>query len=514
MVKKTTKIVERKTFIKGKFKGKYWSDYKTTSISQENLVSGKINLKEGTIYGTSSTMEAEYENCHDPIDEFGSFFQSVKIEKIDSSQEYDFYEIHLHNPKISNVKLSLIQNNGDETFGSIEFDVLGYILIKEVEEVWVEEPKITASNQARRRWGAPKRPVNRSKVKKGWSFYDSKYFDFGLYITIGILAVVVLAFLKKMGNAGIGILALIIIRYLIVTKTPRINNVINSFFKSIATFLVPYISGILLFVIGLGIFQLFTNQTQTSKKKISLSEDREKTSFQYDSLTKDTMIIHHRIWRDYNYNQREMDIKLLKSDFKFVKNSRKNIRVPYSENSFWGNLYSSLEHITIGKLDSLVSQISSFRKKENLEQKELLELVGTLIQDIPYSYILEEECKIRAAKDKKVRNLLKECPSCCVGNVLYGVYSPVEFMATLKGDCDTRTLLAHYLLKNLGYDVAILNSDLYRHSMLGVNLPYTGKFKSHLGNRYYFWELTSKGHQPGDLSTKMRQINKWKLEFN
>ena len=34
------------------------------------------------------------------------------------------------------------------------------------------------------------------------------------------------------------------------------------------------------------------------------------------------------------------------------------------------------------------------------------------------------------------------------------------------------------VLSAFNYDVAILNSDVYRHSILGLNLPQTGQYKT------------------------------------
>ncbi len=50
-----------------------------------------------------------------------------------------------------------------------------------------------------------------------------------------------------------------------------------------------------------------------------------------------------------------------------------------------------------------------------------------------------------------------------------GVYAPVEFVSNLRADCDTRTVMIYTLLSRFNYDVAILNSEKYRHSVLGLN---------------------------------------------
>ena len=72
-----------------------------------------------------------------------------------------------------------------------------------------------------------------------------------------------------------------------------------------------------------------------------------------------------------------------------------------------------------------------------------------------------------------------------------------------KGDCDTRALTAFTILKELGFDVAVMVSESEGHSVLGVVIP--GRMNSDLsmgtntfGKRYLLWELTSRNWRLGD----------------
>jgi hypothetical protein len=82
-------------------------------------------------------------------------------------------------------------------------------------------------------------------------------------------------------------------------------------------------------------------------------------------------------------------------------------------------------------------------------------------------------------------------------------------VSSLKGDCDTRTVLLFTLLSRFNYDIAILNSVDYQHSVLGINIPSTGKFKSYRFKKYYFIETTAKGCPIGYLHKDFSDINKW-----
>ena len=82
----------------------------------------------------------------------------------------------------------------------------------------------------------------------------------------------------------------------------------------------------------------------------------------------------------------------------------------------------------------------------------------------------------------------------CDSYVAFGYYAPVEFIGNWKGDCDTRSVFLFTVLKHYGYDVVILNSELYQHSILGINLVPESTtiplYKKHNYTKYYAWEAT------------------------
>ena len=95
-----------------------------------------------------------------------------------------------------------------------------------------------------------------------------------------------------------------------------------------------------------------------------------------------------------------------------------------------------------------------------------------------------------------------------------GLFAPVEFMSKYYGDCDTRTLFLYSILKAWDFDVVILGSDFYAHSMLGVNLSDKGgAYKTYLGKRYYFWETTAENFNLGNLSPEFSDTRYWSVEL-
>jgi hypothetical protein len=68
--------------------------------------------------------------------------------------------------------------------------------------------------------------------------------------------------------------------------------------------------------------------------------------------------------------------------------------------------------------------------------------------------------------------------------------------------------LSHY-----EYDVAILSSEFYSHSVLGINMPYNGLKYKYNNQKYTLWETTAKGSKPGILSNEISNINYWRISI-
>jgi hypothetical protein len=147
-------------------------------------------------------------------------------------------------------------------------------------------------------------------------------------------------------------------------------------------------------------------------------------------------------------------------------------------------------------LEHLYIEFSKIQQQKKLNRRQFAELIITSIQDIQYNYIKSSPC-----------NGTEDYP--CVGNVRLGIFAPAEFSANLQGDCDSRTVLLFVLLAKFNYDVAILNSNEYAHSVLGINIPSRGKYKMYNRKKYYFVETTAKNYVIGYLPAKVSNINFW-----
>lgn len=176
------------------------------------------------------------------------------------------------------------------------------------------------------------------------------------------------------------------------------------------------------------------------------------------------------------------------------RNTNKSKKLYYSY--FWNNLYNNLVKNDKALIEHLSQEFDISRKRQALNRKQFAELMITAIQDIPYVLVRSDSCKIEDLKP-------------CVGNIKFGLFAPAEYVSNLQGDCDTRTVLLYTLLKRFNYDVAIVNSKAYKHSMLGINIPSTGKFKAYKNKKYYFVETTSRNCPIGYLPKDFSRISNW-----
>jgi len=219
----------------------------------------------------------------------------------------------------------------------------------------------------------------------------------------------------------------------------------------------------------------------------------------------------HRIWRDNYGNNYESDLTIREKDFLRLKDHVGTWSFKPGSGHFWGTLYDYIDRTDTPSLDLVMQAFKRIHTEKKLNQMEFAEMVVSCIQDIPYSFVFQQECLPADNYETSIRTILEECPKCCLGNVPYGIQNPLSFLQNLKGDCDTRTVLIYSILKHYNYDVAILNSEFYRHSIIGINLPAKGVYKLHYGKKYVVWETTAKYFEVGTLPNNFNDITHWNV---
>ena len=261
---------------------------------------------------------------------------------------------------------------------------------------------------------------------------------------------------------------------------------------------------VLLLCIALG-SRFFSNKNYFSPNKSD--SNLIATKYIYHNNDSTEVFSHTRKWKDYIGKSYVGEFNIRKQDYYDSKEFHQNLNLPKSNS--WKDLYKKITVADKPKLDLILKEFYYLHKGHQLNQREFAEMVVSFVQDIPYALVFQQECLEANAYKDEIRQTLEECPDCCIGNQKYGIQTPVEFLSNLKGDCDTRTMLIFTILKHFGYDVAILNSDFYLHSVIGIALPATGTYKSHYGKRYYFWETTNKYYKIGEIPKHLSNTAHW-----
>tara|TARA_B100000003_G_C10931678_1_gene371401 strand:+ start:1787 stop:2572 length:786 start_codon:yes stop_codon:yes gene_type:complete len=209
-------------------------------------------------------------------------------------------------------------------------------------------------------------------------------------------------------------------------------------------------------------------------------------------------------WDDYSETSYQDTSKIYKEDY-YSSTLFKNSIQPKS----WSDLYLKISNADKEKLDLITDMLFSIKIENNLNSDKFAKLIVSYVQHIPYSLLVGKTCK-EAARNESVRMMLENGIN-CEENIYAGIYSPMEFIKNYKGDCDTRTVFLYTLMKNIGYDVVIMNSKYYKHSILGIRLASSGKYKKFRGQKYYVWETTNVGWRIGSLPAQYSKLDKWNI---
>lgn len=267
----------------------------------------------------------------------------------------------------------------------------------------------------------------------------------------------------------------------------------------------------LVMVLLVAVKNFFQNIFELPEIKVVDSVD-EDVQLETRILNQDTVQLYtsNRVWRDSYGKNYTGSLSVRDTDFQRLRNSQDNFK-PLAHLSYWGQLYHEMEKENTPSLDLVMDTFDKIHAEKKLNQMEFAEMVVSCIQDIPYAFVFEEGCMPAENYESSIRKVLEKCPECCIGGIQFGVQNPVSFLQNLKGDCDTRTVIIYAILKYYNYDVAILNSNHYLHSILGLNIPGAGDYKKYNGKKYVVWETTAAGYRFGQLPYDMRNLSHWNV---
>jgi len=232
-----------------------------------------------------------------------------------------------------------------------------------------------------------------------------------------------------------------------------------------------------------------------------------------DNATSDSIIARYRSWKDYHGNNYEGRYQIKLSDYKKAHLYKQNIQIDNNSINQYDRVIFNLKEFDNNKFPSLFKLFDSINKAKKLDKIKFAEMIVTFVQDIPYTLILDNECNANLYNDRFTKNYLLNNKGDCSGNERFGINTPVEFLVNLKGDCDTRTLLLYSILNHYNYDIALMSSEFYGHSIIGINLPINGTAYVYNNERYILWETTVPNAKPGMIPNEISNLNNWRISL-
>lgn len=490
----------RYTYVKGKFWGKFYSDKELDKeLEYEQFYKFKIYEGEIEIVETSknplpkSAISNKAIKIHpSQMPEKTMFFQNKNGEKV-------YYELNITEPYFQNFTFSkeLQQNEGNEAFGTITADFYGYI----IDYTHVEKYKKRYALINLKKFVPPVSPPPPEPPEPPEPPTAKTSFN---PCTI-MLFIAIAAFLISLifGFAFGIVISTIFLFYVL----------FNCYFRFLKYLF--YVLGLMLLV-GF-IFSLTrinwdfspkpyipkiveNNYKPVLRKKIFLLENKKGKP--------DFLMEQEFNWRSYNKEFYSGKYGIKNSDFvnaKIFKNS-------LSENLPYSKIIYSIKENDKNNLQQVYRMFDKIQAKRNLSKEKFAEMVVSFVQNIPYSMILPGSCDAKDYNSEYIRQYLQDKKAPCSAFQKFGINTPVEFLVNLNGDCDTRTLLVFTILERYKYDVVLLSSDVYQHSIIGINLPYQGARYEFMNKSYIFWETTSFS-PPGIIDNEISNTNNWYISL-
>ncbi|MFN7540289.1 MAG: hypothetical protein ACK5RQ_09600 [Bacteroidota bacterium] len=527
---------ERRTYIKGRFKGKYWG------LIKEDLSDGnRENYYNIEVYEGEITTRQDNEHLRkwqegDEFDEYKNeepFLTKIPSPTVCNVHQTDgtvrYYKIDLHDVKLTDLHLYNQLYEGEKLFGTIEGNICGYFIHFDVEQVEIASEEIIEINKNKQRLDIPEigtrekiddyeRTVirNNESGNNEWTKWEKnigKNTDFNVFeflnFLIGAISILFWIFVILMIiSAAWKILlpiAVIWLFFLILSSSPTILSKLSSWILKLLSL------GFLVYLF-IGLITLFKNPFPSEKRIFAENSPEEIQQIRIDQFNSDTILSNLRSWNDYDGYMYEAKIEVYKADYEKAKLNRLQLPNEMKNSIDYNTVVYYLNEFDQDKLNLVYNAFDSIKIKNNLNERKFAEMIVSCIQDIPYTLILDKTCNSQLYDDAFIKKYIREGGN-CEGNIKFGIYSPVEFSGNLLGDCDTRTLLLYTILSHFNYDVAMLGSDAYRHSILAINLPYPGVSKIIHGKRYVLWETTAPNMKPGEIPLEISNTENWQVNL-
>jgi hypothetical protein len=533
-----TSEIPRRTYLKANLNGKYWgvidedysNNFEYSKFFDFNFY--EVSLKNAVYDNIPFQLQQDFRI---PREKLPKLLHTVLV---NDGKEY---AINLQEPVFADIKFNrkLHQDEGHEVFGTIDAVVTGYILdfVKETyfEKLYIlpvkepfsipkiVEPLLTKTNTPS---GNSEHNGNYKRTEYFYSNYRQTYWGEWKYTKPPIITnnegcfSSVISLLA--GIFGIAFVLMILPQMAFVFPFLLILFLLNL----IPTRFFSWFSRLIgiLFFLGfiISLFHYFYNTSKRAyipkRDNIEQPEERNPQIVPIiDTLDnkaeRDTLIRHLRVWQDFDGNKYEGTIWTRKSDFTKAKYFKNNLILNSNTSSAYDEMIFRLKENDKNNLNGVYQLFDSIKQNQQLTNVKFAELIVSYVQDIPYTVIVPEDCNPNLYEDKFIKEYLTSEHARCDGFEKFGINSPVEFMSSLNGDCDTRTLFLYTILAHYGYDVALFSSEYYRHSIIGVNLPLSGIAYQYQNHRYVLWETTAPNIKAGILPAEISNLNYWRISL-
>jgi hypothetical protein len=284
------------------------------------------------------------------------------------------------------------------------------------------------------------------------------------------------------------------------------------------------IGSLLLFgIIGYFILKLFYNSSsgiipvKNRDGSIKMNPPKQ-TDTNGDGKTDDEILDKEINWYDFSNEFYSAKYSTSVSSFEHSNDEQAGLRnkiTTYNSSlEFYTQFYAGLFKIDQEKIRAIAKIFSDSASKKNMDASQTAEMVVTFIQEIPYYLVHEGSCVEAMRSGNSFMRQYHQQNKPCLPNILAGVQSPYEFLHNLKGDCDTRSLLAFSILKELNIAASVWISETYGHSILGVGVPVGhGIHKEVNGVSHYGVELTAKGFRLGMVAPENNNSYNWDISI-
>jgi hypothetical protein len=532
-----TREVPRKTYLKANLNGKYWGQIDDNFSNQFQ----QSNFFDFNIY-EASLENAVYSELPFKLKPDLNIPRGRLPKLIHTILEKDGreYEVNLLEPIFADFKINrrLHQSEGNEVFGTIEAVVAGYVL-DFIQEQYTEKEYLTSTNEAEFIPEVTQPLITKSLIPTGnvevngdykrieffYSDFKKTYWGDWKYIKPPTPPAGQGCFSSIIGLIGIALgiifLLLILPQLLFVLPFLLILFLLNFIPNSILVWLFRIIGGLILLWFFVSLFQFFSRSSTTfipNPNVIDIPRESEtETTPIIDSTTTiaqpDTLIKHFRSWKDYDGNQYEGYIYTKNSDYIDSKNYKSNLKKTLNTPREYDELIYLLKENDKNNLEGVYQLFDSINEKKQFSDLKFAELIVSFVQDISYALIVPGDCDPRLYDDEFVKEYLSSDNPRCDGFEKFGINTPVEFMSNLYGDCDSRTLLLYTMLAHYGFDVALMSSEYYSHSIIGINLPISGIAYKYQNQRYVLWETTAPNVKAGVLPEEISNLNYWRISL-